>query len=55
MVMFLQLDLVGGLDVEILGADEERVDVHAEVLARVRQGEELKELGVVQEEEPTED
>jgi hypothetical protein len=38
-----------------LSADEKGVDVHAEILACVGQGQELKELRVVQEEKSTED
>ena len=54
-LVLLQLDLVGRLNVEALGADEQGVHVHAEVLARIRQREELKELRVVEEEESAED
>jgi hypothetical protein len=53
--ILLQLHLVSWLYVQILSADEQGVDVHTEVLARVCQRQELKELGVIQEEESAED
>ena len=52
---FLQLYLVSRLNVKTLCSNKHAINIHAKVLARVRQSQQLKELGVIQKEESTED